>query len=483
MPRLLPVCFRLVSAAWLLAAVCRTPLCAGETALDRYIAKPDSSYAWKIVSKTQVPGATVFVVDLKSQTWRTTKDVDRTVWQHWLTIVKPDKPAGNIPFLFITGGSNGGQPPAKVDPLIVMTAKNSQGIVCELKMVPNEPLVFKNDGRKRKEDDLIAYTWNEFLNGADDEWPARLPMTKSAVRAMDCIQELLASNDGGNFKVEKFVVAGGSKRGWTTWCTAAVDKRVAAIVPSSIDCLNNGPSMAHHVAVYGFYTLAVGDYVRHKIVRQTANPRMKLLHAIEDPYSYRERYTMPKYIVNASGDQYFCPDNSQFYFDALPGEKYLRYVPNAAHNLKGSDARESVAAFYHTVLTGRERPTYSWTFEKDGSIHVKTSSHPKSVTLWQATNPDARDFRLMTIGKAYKPTTLKYEASGEYVAKIEKPERGWTASFVELAFDVGAPNAFKVSTAVRITPDTLPHGDLDPTQAPAEKPHPKAASPREVTSR
>ena len=84
---------------------------------------------------------------------------------------------------------------------------------------------------------------------------------------------------------------------------------------------------------------------------------------------------MPKYIVNASGDQYFCPDSSQFYFDALPGEKYLRYVPNAAHNLKGSDARESVAAFYYTVITGARRPKYSWTFEKDGSIRVKADRH------------------------------------------------------------------------------------------------------------
>jgi hypothetical protein len=42
-----------------------------------------------------------------------------------------------------------------------------------------------------------------------------------------------------------------------------------------------------------------------------------------------------------------------------------------------------------------------------------------------------------------------------------------------LAFDVGAPNAFKVSTAVRITPDTLPHADVDPAKAPAEKRPPR----------
>src|SRR5580692_9944757 len=421
MSRFLPARVCLTTLLALIVANGGTPsIRAGETALDRYIAKPDKTYSWKLVRKTQVPGATVFVVDLKSQTWRTSKEVNQPVWQHWLMIVKPDKPAGTIPFLFITGGKNSDAAPPKVDPAIIaMTAKASHGIVCELKMVPNQPLIFKNDGRKRSEDDLIAYTYAAFLAGGDDEWPARLPMTKSAVRAMDCIQELLASDEGGKLKVEKFVVAGGSKRGWTTWCTAAVDKRVAAIVPSSIDCLNNELSMAHHVAVYGFYTLAVGNYVRGNVVQQTANLRMKLLNAIEDPDSYRELFTMPKYVVNASGDQYFCPDSSQFYFDALPGEKYLRYVPNAAHNLKGSEAR---------------------------------------------------DFRLMSIGKAFRPTTLTDQGDGNYVAKLAKPERGWTASFVELAFDVGAPNAFKVSTAVRVTPDTLPHADLDPAKAPPEKP-------------
>jgi hypothetical protein len=59
------------------------------------------------------------------------------------------------------------------------------------------------------------------------------------------------------------------------------------------------------------------------------------------------------------------------------------------------------------------------------------------------------------------------------VAKIAKPAQGWTASFVELAFDVGAPNPLKFTTAVRITPDTLPHADIDPSQAPAETPRPR----------
>ena len=58
---------------------------------------------------------------------------------------------------------------------------------------------------------------------------------------------------------------------------------------------------------------------------------------------------MPKFIINASGDQFFLPDSSQFYFDELPGVRYLRYVPNADHSLKGSDATESLLACYNAI--------------------------------------------------------------------------------------------------------------------------------------
>src|SRR5262249_28553812 len=158
----------------------------------------------------------------------------------------------------------------------------------------------------------------------------------------------------------------------------------------------------------------VGDYVRHRITAWADDPKLKLLYAIEDPYSYRDRLTMPKFVVNAAGDQCFPPDSSQSYFGELPGEKYLRYVPNADHSLRDSDAQESIIAFYQTILAGSSRPRYSWTFEGDGSIRVQTPDAPKAVRLWRATNPGARDFRMKTIGKAYEGKTLVGEG-GVYV--------------------------------------------------------------------
>lgn len=441
---------------------------ADETALDRYVHKPDPTYEWKVAREIKGDGFTQFIVDLKSQTWRTEKDVNRPVWQHWVNIVKPDKLVSKTAFLFIVGGANGGEAPQSAEGRTIQIAIATNTVAVELKMVPNQALIFHGDGKERKEDDLIGYTWDQFLKTGDETWPARLPMVKSAVRTMDCVQEMLAGEQGGKVQIEKFVVAGGSKRGWTTWCTAAVDQRVVAAIPIVIDVLNVNASMRHHAGAYGFYSLAVGDYFEHKIMQRVNDPKLKLLYDIEDPYSYRDRLTMPKFMVNSAGDQFFCPDSSQFYFDDLKGEKYLRYVPNSDHSLRDSDAVESMVAFYQTVLSGTPRPKFSWTFEKNGSIRVQTKTAPKQVNLWQATNPKARDFRLAVIGKAYTSRPLEDHGGGVYVGQIDSPKAGWTASFLELVFDVGAPFPLKLTTAVRVLPDRLPYGDIDPATAPLE---------------
>lgn len=441
---------------------------AGETALDRYVKKPDPTYSWKVVGETKSLGVTQYVVHLKSQTWRTEKEVNRTVWEHWLVVAKPDKVVSTTAFLMIGGGGNGGNPPKGADAKLITIAAATKSVTAELKMVPNQGLIFHGDGVERKEDDLIGYTWDQFLKTGDETWPARLPMVKSAVRAMDCIQELMASEQGGKTKIEKFVIAGGSKRGWTTWCTAAVDKRVEAIVPIVIDVLNVVDSMKNHTKAYGFYSTAVGDYIRHNIMQRMHHPRMKDLYAIEDPISYKDRFTMPKYIMNAAGDQFFCPDSSQFYFHELPGEKLLRYVPNGDHSLRETDAWESLGAFYQSILAKKDRPKYTWNFESDGSIKVKTETKPTKVTLWSANNPEARDFRLHKIGKSYKPQVLESQGDGVFVGKIDPPSKGWTAFFVEMTYDNGGVFPLKTTTSVRVLPETYPFAEIDPEKAPLE---------------
>jgi PhoPQ-activated pathogenicity-related protein len=427
------------------------------TALDAYIAKPDASYSWKLVKTIPGDGYTTFVVDLTSQNWLTTREVDRTVWQHWLVIVKPDVVKHDTGFLFIGGGKNGSPAPDKANPRTVQYALTTNTVVADLGMIPNQPLTFNNDGQPRSEDDLIAYCWIKYMDTGEANWLPRLPMVKSAVRAMDTIAALLGSEQGGKTAVNKFVVAGGSKRGWTTWLTGAVDQRVVAVVPIVIDVLNVKACKNNHYASYGFWAPAVGDYTRHKIHERSETPRYAEILQIVDPFSYRDRLTMPKYVVNSAGDQYFPPDSSKFYFDDLPGVKYLRYVPNTNHSLSGSDAQQSILAFYQAILQGSRLPAFSWKVQADSSIRVATQDKPLEVNLWQATNPNARDFRLVSIGPAYQKSALRSEGNGIYLAKVAKPAEGWTAFFVELVFDSGTKTPYKFTTQVSIVPDVLPH--------------------------
>jgi PhoPQ-activated pathogenicity-related protein len=448
---------------WLLAAAVTAAQAAEpatETALDRYVRKPDPSYHWRLVSTVPDKGFTTYVVDMTSQTWRTTADVDRTEWRHRLVVVKPDGARLNTAMLFITGGDNHDQGPQQAGNEVKALALGTGSVVAQLGTVPNQPLVFCGDGKPRYEDDLIAYTWDRFLTTGDETWIAQLPMTKSAVRAMDTVQALLARPAAGNLQIQRFVVAGASKRGWTTWLTAAVDGRVVAIVPIVIDVLNVSPSMKHHHAAYGFWAPAIGDYVRHGIPQRMDTPQCEALMRIVDPYAYRGRLTLPKYLVNATGDQFFLPDSSQFYFAGLPGEKHLRYVPNADHSLKGSDALESILAFYRAVLRGTPRPSFSWQRLPDGSIEVTTKDKPQTVRLWQATAAKARDFRLETIGPALKSSPLEDQGSGKYVAKVPPPEKGWTAFFVELVYRSGGREPLKFTTPVYVVPDVLPYKDM-----------------------
>ncbi|MBM4004053.1 MAG: PhoPQ-activated pathogenicity [Planctomycetes bacterium] len=446
--------------------------------LDEYVQKPDAVFDWKVIKSTPADPnsghrSSHTFIRLTSQTWRSEKDVDRPVWEHWVVVIVPEKVTSDRAFLFIGGGSNDRPMPEKPDPIAAKLAEATGSIAVELRMIPNQPLIFHQDGQPRKEDDLIGYAWDQFLQTGDATWLPRLPMVKSVVRCMDCIQ---AWGKSQSIPIEKFVVAGGSKRGWTTWMTAAADQRVEAIVPIVIDVLNNAPSIQHHAKVYGFWATAIGNYYQHKILQRPDHPRMAQLHAIEDPYSYLDRLRLPKLVINATGDQFFCPDSSQFYFDKLQGEKLLRYVPNADHSLKNSDAAESLIAFHAMILQQRARPRYDWEFSSDGSIRVRSETPPRKVLVWRANNPKTRDFRIDTIGPAFRSEELSAEADGSYVARTPLPDQGWTAFFTELTFDSGTPLPLKVTSAVRILPDKLPFESIDIKSVPFE-PQAKAKAP------
>ncbi|MBX9788617.1 MAG: PhoPQ-activated pathogenicity-related family protein [Pirellulales bacterium] len=452
------------TAALVLVALLQITVAASaqETALDRYLAQPDPVFAWKLVSQSKAsPDVTAFVLELTSQTWRSAAEVDRPVWKHWLTIARPDKPAGPQALLFIGGGNHNDAAPTTASERVIKIAQETGTVAAELGMVPNQPLRFSDSPeRARVEDDLIAYSRIKYMTTGDETWLVRLAMVKSGHRAIDAVQQFLASDAGGKHKIDQFVVAGGSKRGWTTWLVGATDPRVIAIVPLVIDALNSEEITRHHFMAYGFFSPALNDYVEHGLFPgKIGTPEYRAVLDIEDPYVYRhrERLRIPKFLINAAGDEFFLPDNSQFYYAELPQEKHLRYVPNAKHSLAGSDARESLQAFYDAVIHGQPRPQVTWQKPDEGTLIARATAKPSQVLLWQATNPDARDFRLDKIGAAWKSQPIAPSADGSYTARVAAPPKGYTAFFVEFTFPSGGRYPFKFTTEVRVVPDVLPY--------------------------
>ena len=435
------------------------------TALDRYIAEPDESYEWKVAARRHRGGCREVVVDLTSLTWRSPDQVDRTRWQHWMTIVVPDGATATTAMLFITGGSNRDGAPNGADELIREVAIATQSAVIELRTVPNQPLSLEGEARQRYEDDLLAASWNRYLETDDPTWIAQLPMAKSAVTAMTAAQEVLAAEAAADAdqqwpQVEKFVVAGASKRGWTSWLTAATDRRVVAVAPIVIDMLNITPSMRHHRACYGAWSKALADYEKQKIVDRLGDESTEELIAIVDPYVYRDRLTMPKCIINAAQDEFFLPDSSRFYFQDLVGEKHLSYTPNTGHGLDGSDALDTLVAFHASIVHDLKRPTISWTGDHSAGEHqVTATAKPIEAVLYRAVNRTARDFRLPVTGRAFRATPLEPADDGSYKVRVEPADEGYSATFARFAFDIGAATPFRVSTPVWVAPDVEPFAE------------------------
>jgi PhoPQ-activated pathogenicity-related protein len=444
--------------------------------LDSYIARPDPSFAWKVEKTFSGNGYHGAVIDLTSQTWLSPAETDRSVWKHWLTVTVPDKLESRKAFLYIGGGSNDRAPPAGPADRYAQMAVDTGSVVAELGQVPNQPMHFPDSPAvARTEDDIIAYLQARYDATKSPEALARLPMVKSGTAAMTAVQQFMASDAGGKQAVDGFVVAGGSKRGWTTWLVGLEDSRVIGIIPIVINVLDVDATTRHHWEAMGYFSPALGDYVHHKLIPDgIGKPRLTAVNAIEDPLNYRGRPRMkiPKFIINAVGDEYFPPDNTKFSYHLLPASKQLRMLPNSKHSTQGTDIGESMTAWYDSVIKGRAIPDYSWSVREDGALVVNPGPiKPSQVQLWQGTNPKARDFRVDSIGNAFASTMLQAQADGTYVGNVPKPAEGFTAYFVEMTYPSGMKYPFKFTTEVYVKPDVLPYRweDARPITAPDGK--------------
>lgn len=435
-----------------------------ETLLKDYVNGPSPDFSYEIVHSLSEEKYDYHVIRMVSQNWLTPELVDQTEWWHWISVVVPKNTEFTTSLMWIGGGSTKTKMPKKPNELILTAALQTNSIVAEIHNIPFQPLTFANDSiEDRTEDAIIAYGWRKFLEGgAKDEdaiWLARLPMTKAVKLGMDAVTEVVEKNY--QKKLDAFVVGGASKRGWTTWTTAATDDRVVAIIPMVIDMLNLEESFEHHWKNYGFWAPAVDNYVDEGVMDWMGTPEFDRLLEITEPYSFRTDFDMPKLLINAAGDQFFQPDSWEFYWNDLIGEKHMQYVPNSGHNVSESDALPNMISFYSSVLNDSPRPIYDWKVEEDKIIlTLDPTDKPISVKAWTASNPNTRDFRLDVFGPNWKGSEIKINETGIYELTLENPEQGYKGYFIEVTFAGKTP--LKITSGVEVMPRTYPFPVFEP---------------------
>ncbi len=416
-------------------------------ALKAYVELDDPAYRWEVRRTGEVAGAPFTELLLTSQCWRGIS------WRHQLFVIWPGsmpEDAGHA-FLHIDGG-RWDERLADLDhapdlprqaPLFAVIAELLATPLAIVRQVPFQPLF---DGLT--EDRLVSYTFREFLRTGEMDWPLLLPMVKSAVRAMDAVTEVARDQEG--LELRGFTVSGGSKRGWTTWLTAAIDPRVQAVVPMAIDVLEMEAHLEYQIAVWGEYSEQIRDYIDRGIHEELDTERGQALVTMVDPIRYRDHFTMPKLMVIGTNDPYWPLDALNLYWDQLPEPRWVLYLPNTGHSADDYPRLlGGLAVLHRNVVEGDPPlPKLRWQFEEGRdalALTVGSDLKPDRIRAWTARSP-TRDFR------EAEWTSHACEALDDdaWLCHLLRPGEGYAALFAELVY----PGVFVVplhlSTQVRV---------------------------------
>jgi PhoPQ-activated pathogenicity-related protein len=428
-------------------ATCAALLTPARADLHDYIKKPEPAFKWTLQEKISNSQGTIYDLHLVSQTWQ------GITWEHQVQVYQPKGVAPTETMvIFNTGGSANLANAA----LGMGLAANIKSPIAILYHIPNQPLL---DGKR--EDGLIAETYVRYLNTKDENWPLLFPMAKSVVKAMDALQAF--AEQEWKMKVKQFIITGGSKRGWTSWMTAATgDKRVKAIAPLVIDTLNMREQMAYQLTSFGAYSLMINDYTSRGLVPMPNTPAAQKLWSMVDPYTYRDNLRLPKFIGNGANDPYWTTDALNLYWDGLKGDKWVCYVPNAGHDLQQrkddgtldrARALNSLAAFARHVIFNKPMPKLRWKHDDANgrerhsvrSLRLTINANPAPVAarLWVAHAP-TRDFRQAK----WTEQTVTLNGS-RVVGEVAPPTEGFVAFFGELEYEIDGLRYY-LSTQMRI---------------------------------
>lgn len=402
------------------AAVAAVMLGDAPTALMDYLARHKGGFAYRSVKDEPFRKD----IQLASQTWQ------GKPWQHDIVLIKPKTPIKEDTAILVVTGD---RVDAKDIPFAQKLADQSGLAVATIFKVPNQPLFDKS------EDELIAHTFERYMNTDDEEWPLLFPMVKSVWSAMDTLN---------HYGFKKFVVTGASKRGWTTWLAGETkDPRIIGIAPVVFDNLNFGAQLKHQLERYGKFSEMIGDYVAEGLTEAINTTEGQKLAAMVDPFSYLARLRVPVLAIMGTNDRYWTVDSHKLYWDAIPSRKNLLMLPNEGHGFSDSTQYiRSLSAFAKSCAGVQAWPELNFKFSPE-TVEVTTDGvRPVKTTLWAAesANMDFRDSKWRSIGGG----SVK---AGEKTSRLtyKKPEVN-IALFVAVEVITGVRDSYTLSSQVQV---------------------------------
>lgn len=511
-------------AAFALALVVSTTPVAGNP-LDDYVSKPEAVYKYFDTGQRikTLTGGTAHVLNVTSLAYLDRDTVlgphQNNLWSHLVVVVVPKKLLlPNITLAYLTGDCNSGtpKPPTATDEELLavdLVTHDIGAIGIVVYQLPNCPLVYSADKlqKSRSEDAICAWTWHSFIqnNGNNPNELIRFPMAKAAFQSMRSAEDYITKNIPGS-ATEGWVVAGASKRGWTTWAVGSVTctgencvtiKAIAPLVPIAPDI----HEVIHRQWMsYGGFTFAFKDYTDLNLTQYVDDPRFTMAMDLVDPRNYGTRLSrLPKFVIVSSDDEFMSMDWTNIWYDKFQssfGETHLLIVQDSEHSLATGipEVISSLSAAVESVAIGYKRPTFSYSRDKTtGQLSVTIPAEhaaqiDKVVLRHAETISDVRrDFRWVRLSgndttpcKAPEIPLKKPVFGGNclqlifwdgdelktssapgtdqvYVANAPHPKKSgtWTGYYIEVFFKSPLKSDFLFSTPGFTWPDTLPFPD------------------------
>lgn len=417
----------------------------------------DTPLKYTLISTEPLAQVELRHYELLSQHWSPDDMVTPAQWRHNVDIYIPETAKQRHALVVVNNGVNyeegvqiNSKPVDFTQETLASIARDTNTIVISVSDIPNQYLTFQDDKKPLKEDESVSRSWALFMEAPEQRklMPLNIPMVSSLSQAIRLAKEELT-----RWNIHSFIVTGISKRGWTAWLSAIADPDVEAIVPFAIDLLDIDASLEHIYQSYGGnWPITFYPYYQQGIDEKIKTHSFSQLRQIIDPLRYlntvyQPRLAIPKYIINASGDDFFVPDNSRFYYSKLPGVKSLRIVPNTSHYSIKQITEESLVTFINRFQDKKTLPQVLGIIQHN-LLTVYFSEEPIKVVRWTATNPNARDFRY-ACGIRYHPLTIDIPTNNRVNITLNEPVTGWEATYIEATFDDG----YVATTQVYITSD------------------------------